>query len=67
MSQARDRHEAGGKQTSSTLKMEAKCFFETSADFQRTTGRYIPEDTTLQLLFILASSLLTHMFHKMEN
>jgi hypothetical protein len=32
---------------SSTLKMEARCFSETSVDFQRTTRRYIPEDRTL--------------------
>jgi hypothetical protein len=32
---------------SSTLKMEAICSFETSVEFQRTTRRYIPEDSTL--------------------
>jgi hypothetical protein len=32
---------------SSTLKMENVCSSETSVDFQRTTRRYIPEDTTL--------------------
>jgi hypothetical protein len=32
---------------SSTLKMEAMCSSETSVDFQRTTRRYIPEDSTL--------------------
>jgi hypothetical protein len=32
---------------SSTLKMEVTCSFETSVDFQRTTRRYIPEDSTL--------------------
>jgi hypothetical protein len=32
---------------SSTLKMKATCFPETSVDFQRTTRRYIPEDRTL--------------------
>jgi hypothetical protein len=31
----------------STLKMEAICSFESSVDFQRTTLRYIPEDSTL--------------------
>jgi hypothetical protein len=31
---------------SSTLKMEATCSSETSVYFQRTTGRYIPEDGT---------------------
>jgi hypothetical protein len=30
-----------------TLKMEATCSSETSADFQRTTQRYIPEDRIL--------------------
>jgi hypothetical protein len=34
---------------SSTLKMEAICSSETLVDFQRTTWRYIPEDSTLQL------------------
>jgi hypothetical protein len=32
----------------STLKMEAICSSETSVDSQRTTRRYIPEDSTLQ-------------------
>jgi hypothetical protein len=32
---------------SSTLKMEAMCSSETSADTQRPTRRYIPEDNTL--------------------
>jgi hypothetical protein len=32
---------------SSAAKMEAKCYSETSADFQRTTPRGIPEDITL--------------------
>jgi hypothetical protein len=36
----------------STLKMEAVCSSETSFDTQRTTQRYIPEDSTLQLIFI---------------
>jgi hypothetical protein len=31
------------------LKMEAICSSETSADFQWTTWRYIPEDIILQL------------------
>jgi hypothetical protein len=31
----------------SALKMEAICSSETSADFQRTTRRYIPKDGTL--------------------
>jgi hypothetical protein len=40
---------AGGKLSyySSTLKMKATRSFETSADFQQTTRRYIPEDSTL--------------------
>jgi hypothetical protein len=33
---------------SSTLKMERIFSSETSVDFQRTTRRYIPEDSTLQ-------------------
>jgi hypothetical protein len=32
---------------SSTLKIEAICSSETSVDFQQTTRRYIPEDSTL--------------------
>jgi hypothetical protein len=32
---------------SSTLKMEATCFSQTSADFQRTTPRYITGDRNL--------------------
>jgi hypothetical protein len=35
---------------SSTLKIEAACFSETSVDFQRTTRRYIPEDRPLYFL-----------------
>jgi hypothetical protein len=31
---------------SSTLKMEAVCSSETSIDFQRTTRRYIPDNST---------------------
>jgi hypothetical protein len=31
----------------SALKKEAICFSETLVDFSRTTGRYIPEDSTL--------------------
>jgi hypothetical protein len=31
----------------STLRMESICYSETSVDFQRTTRRYIPEDSTL--------------------
>jgi hypothetical protein len=33
---------------SSTLKVKMKGFSETSVDFQRTTWRYIPEDTALR-------------------
>jgi hypothetical protein len=36
---------------SSTLKMEAICFSETSVDFQRAIWRYIPEDRT-SVLFL---------------
>jgi hypothetical protein len=35
--------------TYSTLKMEAISSSETSADFQRTTRHYIPEDSTLHI------------------
>jgi hypothetical protein len=38
---------AGGKQSDSTLKMEAIYCYETSIDFQRTTWHYIPKDRTL--------------------
>jgi hypothetical protein len=38
---------------SSTLKREAICSSETSVDFQRTTRRYIPEDSALQDLYSL--------------
>jgi hypothetical protein len=34
----------------SILKMEATCSSETSVDFQQTTRRYIPEDTTSRLM-----------------
>jgi hypothetical protein len=34
---------------SSALKMEATCSYETSADFQKTTRRYISDDETLQI------------------
>jgi hypothetical protein len=54
--QARNQREPESKQSftlvsclaySSTLKMEATCSSETSADFQRTTRRYISEDRTV--------------------
>jgi hypothetical protein len=45
--QARNQHEADGKQRVSNLKMETICSSETWVDFQRITGRYIPEDRTL--------------------
>jgi hypothetical protein len=40
---------------SSTLKMQAICSSEMLVDFQRTTRRYIPEDSTLVCLI--------HVFH----
>jgi hypothetical protein len=43
---------------SSNLRMKATCSSKTSADFQRTTRRYIPEDRTLhnhQILRIILS------------
>jgi hypothetical protein len=36
---------------SSNVKMEVPCSFEASVDFQRTTRRYIPEDSTHQRIF----------------
>jgi hypothetical protein len=38
----------GGKQALLPLKMEAIYSYETSVDFQLTTRRYIPGDSTLQ-------------------
>jgi hypothetical protein len=38
---------------SSSLKMEAICSSETSVDFQRTTRRYILQDSTLQRLWLV--------------
>jgi hypothetical protein len=45
---------------SSTLKMGATYSSETSIDFQRTTGLYIPDDRTLQSYFCLVLELLGH-------
>jgi hypothetical protein len=42
-----------------TLKMEAICSSQTSFDTQRTTGRYIPEDGTLQSLYLSLVTLTT--------
>jgi hypothetical protein len=42
---------------SSTLKMEAICFSETSVETQRTTRRHIPEDDNLQYKPSLCNSL----------
>jgi hypothetical protein len=41
---------------SSTLKMEATCFSETSAGFQRTTWRCITEGRTLQTYFCVTTT-----------
>jgi hypothetical protein len=43
---------------SSTLKMEAICPSETSADFQRKTRHYVPEDRILQLTFRSGKAIL---------
>jgi hypothetical protein len=63
--QARNHHEAGGKQShschclhmlvsclaySSTLKLKATCFSETSVGFQQTIRHYIPQWRILQIL-----------------
>jgi hypothetical protein len=40
----------------STMKMEAICSSETSVDFQRTTRRYIPEDSTLHIACIIQTN-----------
>jgi hypothetical protein len=37
---------------SSNLKIKTTCSSENSTEFQRTTRRYIPEDKTLQILFM---------------
>jgi hypothetical protein len=43
----------------STLKMEAICSSETSADFKQTTCRYIPDDSTLSnIIHVTVLSLL---------
>jgi hypothetical protein len=42
-----------------TLKMEALCSSETLVDFQRTTQRYIPEDSTLQYFSLPKTSFKT--------
>jgi hypothetical protein len=49
INQARNQHESCSLAYSSTLKMEATCFSETSVDFQQTTRHYIPEDRTFQI------------------
>jgi hypothetical protein len=33
----------------STLKIEARCSFETLGDFQRTIGRYVPEEVSFKI------------------
>jgi hypothetical protein len=40
---------------SSILKTKATCSSETLVDFQLTTRRYIPEDTTLQAFYLIQS------------
>jgi hypothetical protein len=40
--------------------MEAICSSKTSVDFQQTTWRYIPEDSTLQELIWLVVNQFTH-------
>jgi hypothetical protein len=57
ISQARNQLEKGVK-----LEMEATCSSETSADFQRTTRRYIPEDT-ITLHSHLSESVKSCMIH----
>jgi hypothetical protein len=49
----------------STLKMEAICSSETSVDFQRTTRRYIPEDSTLQTQSYLINKLIHVILHEL--
>jgi hypothetical protein len=43
----REEEKVGCLAHSSTMKMEATFSCETSVDFQRTTGRYFPEDRML--------------------
>jgi hypothetical protein len=48
--------------------MEAICSSETSVDFQRTTRRYIPQDSTLKLQWIFIFwTLSNEMFFLMED
>jgi hypothetical protein len=47
---------------SSTLKMEAICSSETSVGFQRTTQRYIPEDSTLEEVLLGGSIIILSGF-----
>jgi hypothetical protein len=51
--------------SSSTLKMKAICSSETSVDMQRTTRRYIPEESTLVLIVLLMMEMSTILYiHK---
>jgi hypothetical protein len=59
--QARNLHEAGNNITlaySSTLKMGAICFSETSIGFHRTNRRYVPEITAVRTSNRTTASLL---------
>jgi hypothetical protein len=51
---------------SSTLKMEAICFSKASGYFQRTTRRYIPEDSTLQYSILFGNVILFILLWKNE-
>jgi hypothetical protein len=48
------------------MKRKATFSSETSVDFQRTTRRYTPEDTTLQTTLSLGSEFRTRNCHVME-
>lgn len=42
----------GACRLSPTLKMEVKCFSESSVDLQRTTQGYIPQDRNFHFYFV---------------
>jgi hypothetical protein len=52
---------------SSTLKMEATCSPEKSVDFQRTTRRYIPDDSSTLRPFSYRPIIKCTIKHKWEN
>jgi hypothetical protein len=47
--------------------MEVICSSETSIDFQRTTRRYIPQDSILQNFSVSAKNLITPVLLEMHG